>query len=134
MLGSISKVDSVKDLLKIVPAIIPGSMSQVGEVISDLPSVGETLQEVLSPIKEKSSPSYAHINKKKSAYISCSSDDGSVEHFSKKGGRKSNKEVHEDEADRLKMQGIQSTIEKLFGRRTRNRPSKGVSTPSLPGK
>lgn len=120
---------------EVVPAINPGSMSQAGEVISDLPSVGETLQEVLSPIREKSSPSYADITKKKSAYNSCSSDEGPTEQFSKKaGGRKSNKEVREDEADQLKMQGSQSTIKMSFGRSMRNQPSKGVFTPSLPSK
>ena len=109
-------------------------MNQAGEVISDLPSVGETLQEVQSPIRENFSPSYADITKNKPADNSCSSDDGSIEQFSKKSGRNSKKEVRENEADRIKMQGNQSTIKMLFGRSKRNRPSKGVSTPSLLGK
>ena len=44
------------------------------------------------------------------------------------------RKAQEEEADRLKMQGNQSTIEMSFGRSKRTRPPKGVITPSLSGK
>ena len=109
-------------------------MVQAGEVISDLPNVGETLHEDHSPIREKISPSYADITKKKLTDTTGSSDEDSIGQLSKKSSKKSQKEAREDEADRLKMQGSQSTIEISFGRSKRTQPIKGASTPSLSGK
>ena len=117
-----------------MPVVNSGSMVQAGEAISDLPSVGEPLQEDHSPIREKTSPSYADITKKKLDDNSCSSDDGSIKQLSKKVGRKSKKEARGDEAARLKMQGSQSTIEMSFGRSKRTRLPKGVINPSSSGK
>ena len=65
---------------------------------------------------------------------SSSSDEDSIEQISKKAGMKSRKDVREEEAERLKMQGNQSTIEMSLGRSKRTRPPKGVITPSLSGK
>ena len=56
------------------------------------------------------------------------------EHFTKKGGRKSSKEIREEEVERLKMQGSQATIERSFGRFKRNKPPKGGATPFSTGK
>ena len=116
-------------------AVNIGSMEQAGESISELPSVGESRQDDNpSPNRAKTPPSYAKITKKKLTDSSGSSDDDSIEQLSKKGGRKSRKEAREEEADKQKMQGSQSTIEMSFGRGKRTRPSKGVITPSLLGK
>eukprot|EP00253_Pinus_taeda_P023537 PITA_23537 len=54
-----------------------------------------------------------------------SSEDETYERPSKKAGRKSRKEKREEEAERLKTQGSQPTIEMSIGRNTRPRPSKG---------
>ena len=87
-----------------------------------------------SPKEAKVSPSYADITRKKQVVCSDSSDDDSVENFSKNIGRKTKKETREEEAERLKMQGSQPTIEMSYGRSKRSRPPKGVSTPSQVGK
>ena len=49
-------------------------------------------------------------------------------------GRKSKKEIREEEAERLKTQGNHATIEMSYGRNKRNRLPKGVITPSSLGK
>ena len=87
-----------------------------------------------SPIGARYPPSYADITRKKQATNSGSFDDDSIEQLSKKAGRKSKKEVQEEEAERLKMQGSQPTIEMSYGRNKRNKPPKGVITPSHLGK
>ena len=79
-------------------------MDQFGESNSELPSVGESLQQNHpSPNIAKSSPSYAEIIKKKPTDRSGSYDEDSIEQFSKKAGRKSQKEAREEEEKRLKM-------------------------------
>ena len=62
--------------------------------------------------------------------VSSGSSDDSIEQLSKKGGRKSKKEIQEEEAERLKMQGSQSTIEMYYRSNKITRPPKGVITPS----
>ena len=57
-----------------------------------------------------------------------------MDNSQKKNGRKSRKEIREEEAERLKMQGSQRTIELSFGRSNRNRPQKGGATPCPLGK
>ena len=97
-------------------------------VCSDLPKDGE--QQNPSPNGAKSSPSYAKITKKKPLDSSGSYGDDSIEKLSKKAGRKSRKEAREEEAERLKTQGSQSTIKMSYGRSKRTRPLKGVINPS----
>ena len=81
-----------------------------------------------------SNPSYAEITKKNLADNSYSSEDETFERPSKRAGRKSYKEVREEEAERLKMQGSQPKIEMSIRRNTRARlPKGGVINPS-PGK
>ena len=99
---------------------------------SKLPREGEPLQQ--SPNGAKASPSYFDITRKKQADISGSYDEESIEQLSKKVGKKSRKEAQEEEAERLNMQGKQSTIEMSLGRSKRTRPQKGVITPSHLGK
>ena len=84
---------------------------------------------LLSLEEAKASPSYADITRKKQVVCYDSFDDDSVEHFFKNIGRKTKKETREEEAERLKMQGSQPTIEMSYGRSKRLRPPKGVSTP-----
>ena len=86
------------------------------------------------PVGDFSPPSYADIARKKLAESSDSSEENSIEQLSKKGGRKSKKELQEEEAERLKTQGSQSTIKMPYGRNKRTRPPKGVLTPSNMGK
>ena len=107
----------------------PSLMVTPGAVYTDVPKDCE-LQQNTSPNDIKSSPSYAEITKKKPVDNSSSSDEDSIEKTSKKG-RKSRKYVREEEAERLKMQGIHPTIEMSMGRSKRNRSQKGVTTPSL---
>ena len=110
-------------------------MEQDGQTNSELPSVSESLQEDHpSANRTKSYPSYIEIDKKNSTDSFGSSDEDSIEQLSKKAGRKSRKEAREEEADSLKMQFNQSTIEMSFGRIKRPQPPKGVITPSLWGK
>ena len=94
-------------------------MEQARAAISDLPSVGETLQEDHSSPNRAKTPPYAEITKKKSTDIFGSSDVDYIEQLSKKAGRKSRNEAREEEVDRLKMQGSQCTIEMSFGRSKR---------------
>jgi hypothetical protein len=72
---------------------------------------------------------YAEIAKKKPEESSGSSEDETFERPSKKPGRKSRKEKREEEAERLKTQGSQPTLEMSMGRNTRPRPSKGGHIP-----
>ena len=112
-----------------------GLMDLTRVVCSKLPRFGEFLHQNLpSPNRAKSSPSYADITKKKPLEISGSFDEYSIEKLSKKIGSKSQKEAREEGAERLKMQGIQSTIEMSYGKRKRTIPIKGVITPSQPSK
>ena len=60
---------------------------------------------------------------------SSSSEEDSLERTSKKGC-KSLKKVREEEAECLKMQGSQATIDMSIARTTRGRPSKGGPNPS----
>ena len=109
-------------------------MEQVGVSNSELPREGEPLQQNHNSLNgAKDSPSYVDIRKKQ-ADILGSSDEDSIEQLSKKRGRKSQKEAREEEAERLNMQGSQSTIEMSLGRSKRTRPPKGVMTPSHLGK
>jgi hypothetical protein len=87
-----------------------------------------------SPLGNSSSPSYAEMIKKKPLETSGSSEEESFERPSKRAGRKSHKEAREEEAERQKMQGSQSTIEMSIGRNTRTRPPKGGPTHSNPSK
>ena len=87
-----------------------------------------------TPKSATPSPSYAEIIKKKLVDSSGSSSEDSIEQIAKKEGRKSRKEVREEEEERLKMQGNQSIIEMSLGRSKRTRHTKEVITPSLSGK
>ena len=87
--------------------------------------------QIPSLIRTPISPSYVDAVKKKVESSGSSEDDGK---FSKKTGRKSRKEIREEEAERLKMQGSQDTIELSFGRSKRNRPPKGGATSYSLGK
>ena len=86
----------------------------------------------VSHLPKEISPSYADIDQKNHGVSFGSSEDESFEQ-SKKGG-KSQKEIREEEAERLKTQGSQDTIEMSYGRNKRNRPPKGAITPSPLGK
>lgn len=59
-----------------------------------------------------------------------SSKDDTFKRPSKRVGRRSRKEAMEEEVERQKMQGNQSTIEMSIGKNTRTRPTKGGSTHS----
>eukprot|EP00253_Pinus_taeda_P007342 PITA_07342 len=76
------------------------------------------------------SPTYAEVTKKKIAESSESLEEELFERPLKRPGRRSRKEKREEEAERLKTQGSQSTIEMTIGRSNRPRSSKGGSTPS----
>ena len=83
----------------------PSLMDSIGVVYIEIPRDGEFLQQNPSPNGTKTSPSYAEITKKKPVDSSRSSNEDSIEQFSKKAGRKSRKEVREEEEERLNMQG-----------------------------
>lgn len=76
------------------------------------------------------SPTYADVTKKKIVESSESSEEELFERSAKRPGRKSRKEKREEEAERLKTQGSQSTIEMTIGRSSRPRTSKGGPIPS----
>lgn len=78
-----------------------------------------------------SNPTYAEIIKKKAVESSESSEEEFFEQPLKRAGRKSRKEKREEEAERLKTQGSQATIEMTIGRNSRPRSSKGGSTPLI---
>ena len=112
-----------------------GLMDLTRVVCSKLPRFGEFLhRNIPSPNEAKSYPSYAEITKKKPLESSGSFDEYSIEKLSKKIGSQSQKEAREEGAERLNMQGSQSTIEMSYGRSKRTRPIKGVITPSHPSK
>ena len=97
--------------------------------------VDPILQEnIKSPSRLSSSPSYAEIIKKNMVDSFGSSDEDSIEQCSKRASRKSRKEIREEEAEHLKMQGSQATFEMSIGRSKRNIPQKGGVTPSCIGK
>ena len=96
-----------------------------------LPLEGGSL--LSSPVDTCSPPSYVDIALKKHDVSSGSSEDDSFDP-KKTTGRKSKKEIREEEVERLKTQGSQVTIEMSYGRNKRNRPPKGVITPSSLGK
>jgi hypothetical protein len=75
-------------------------------------------------------PSYAEITRPKQIESAGSSEDETFECPTKRAGRKSRKELREEEAERLKVQGNQSTIEMSIGKNTRSRPPKGGPSPS----
>jgi len=75
-------------------------------------------------------PSYAEITRPKQTESAGSSEDETLERPTKRAGRKSRKELREEEAERLKVQGNQSTIEMSIGKNTRSRPPKGGPSPS----
>eukprot|EP00253_Pinus_taeda_P028376 PITA_28376 len=79
-------------------------------------------------------PSYADITKKKVAKPFDSSKGEIYEKPSKRASRKPHKVVREEEAEHLKMQGSQCTIEMTIGRNSRARPSKGGIPNPSPGK
>jgi hypothetical protein len=85
------------------------------------------------PQGSPSNPSYADVTRKKPAESSDSSEEENYEQPTRKVGRKSRREAREEEAERLKTQGSQPTIEMSIGRNSRNRPPKGGSHPT-PGK
>jgi len=68
------------------------------------------------------SPTYADMTKKRPPDLAQSSEELPFEKSTKKQGRKSNKEIREDEAEKQKMQGSQATLDMtLFkGGQTRN--------------
>ena len=82
-----------------------------------------------SPPRLSSSPSYVEILKKKVVDSSGFSDEDSFQQSSKNTGRKSHKQIREEEAECLKMQGSQATIKMTLGRSKRNKPNKGGETP-----
>ena len=88
------------------------AMEQVGPDFLSPKGVGEVSP---APVGPSSSPSYAKIARKKPIKSSGSSDEESIDQFSKKSGRKSKKEIWEEEAERRKTQGSQSTIEMSYG-------------------
>ena len=99
----------------------------------ETPTKDLSMQEPLnSPVGVNSPPSYADVLKKKS--VESLGSLGEDELFSKKVGRKTQKEIREEEAERLKMQGSQATLEMSNGRNKRNIPPKGGQTPSASGK
>lgn len=113
-----------------------GSQEQTGLATSEIPCVDANLQETHgSPASAISPLSYAEMIKKKKLIDNLgSSEEDSFERSTKKAGRKSPKEIREEEAERLKMQGSQSTIKISLGINTRARPTKGGPTPSFPSK
>jgi len=103
----------------------------------DIPQTNKEGGGTASPIVSQGSPSipsYADIIKKKLVAPSNSYEDEIYERPSKRVGRKPHKVVREEEVERLKMQGKQSTIEMSIGRNTRARASKGGLSNPLPSK
>ena len=88
----------------------------------------------LAPIGDFSPPSYADLACKKPTDSFYSYDENSIDQLSKKAGRKFKKEIQEEEANKIKTQGIQPTIEMSYGRNKRTKTPKGVITPSNSGK
>ena len=86
--------------------------------------------QVVAPQGSPPNPSYAEITRPKQPESAGSSEDETLERPTKRAGRKSRKELREEEAERLKVQGNQSTIEMSIGKNTRSRPPKGGPSPS----
>ena len=74
------------------------------------------------------------VESKKVVESSRSSNEDTFEQSSKKIGRKSRKEIRQEEAERLKTQGSQATIGMTLGKSKRNKPLKGGATPFGIGK
>ena len=91
----------------------------------------EVCSQGLSPIRPPISPSYADALTNKVESFGSSEDDGQ---FAKTFGRKYRKEIREEDAERLKMQGSQPTIKLSFGQSKCNRPQNGGATPCHSGK
>ena len=72
--------------------------------------------------------------RKKPPELFGSSEDETFERPSKKAGRKSLKEAREEETERQKMQGIQTTLEMSIRQKTRARPRKGGLSTSIPNR
>ena len=110
---------------------IDGLVFEIEGIVVDPPLSNFKVGDV--PFGDSSPPSYVDIAHKKLTVNPGSSDEESVD-FSKNIGKKSKKEICEEEAKRLKTQGSQSTIEMSYGQNKRTRPLKGVATPSNQGK
>ena len=83
-----------------------GSQEQFGLVIFEINCANAILKEIhKSPSGAISPPSYTQILKKKLVDTSGSSKEYYIEQITKKAGRKSRKDIREEEAERLKMQG-----------------------------
>ena len=78
-------------------------------VFLETPSVDAIMQDIhKSHVGTTSSPSYANALKNKSIESFGSSEDD--EQFTKRAGRKSQKEIREEEAGRLKMQVVRRQL------------------------
>ena len=77
-----------------------------------------------------SPPTYAEMAKKIKISENSGSDEDPLEKSTKKG-HKLQKTLREEEADRLKMQGSQATLDMSISRNTRARPPKGGPPPSI---
>jgi hypothetical protein len=110
----------------------PAGATQENQVQTEAPPLnkeGGAAIQVEASQGSPPNPSYAEITRKKQVDSSGSSEDETFERPSKRAGRKSRKELREEEAERLKVQGSQSTIEMSIGRNTRSRPTKGGPSP-----
>ena len=77
-----------------------GSQEQFGPILFEIPCANAILQEIhKSPSSAISSPSYTEIPKKKPIDTSGSSEEDSIEKITKKAGRKSQKDMTEEEAE-----------------------------------
>jgi len=74
------------------------------------------------------------MTKRKPPELSISFEDVLFEKSSKKQGRKSNKEVREEEAEKQKMQGSQATIESSLIKGTRSRNNQAGGSGQAGGK
>ena len=74
------------------------------------------------------------MTRKKTLKSFDSSEDNTFERPSKKAGRKSLKEAREEEEERQKMQGSQTTLEMSIGGNTKAMPPKGGLSTSIPNR
>lgn len=142
--GESSKENETQQKLDEIPISEETSPLEPPETDLTIPAQAEEPQEnkerggdasLGSPQGNPSRPSYADITKKKKLpEPSDSSEEETYERPLKKAGRKTHKAVREEEAERLKMQGSQSTIEMTIGRNTRGRSTKGGIPNPSPGK
>ena len=104
------------------------------EEIGEQESPKETSSPPSSPSgkEQNHSPSYADMAKKRPPELSQSSEDLPFEKSSKKQGRRTNKELREEEAENQKMQGSQLTIDMTLNKvgRTRNNRGGNAAPPS----